>query len=84
MIHAVVSHALRVDFAHHPIDADGLMGEAVETCLAHRLDEGGKGVLRSRGDPQQQRVAEVPDGALGRGAPRSVTGTETRKSVAPV
>ena len=68
MIHAVVSHALRVDFAHYPIDADGLMGETVEAGFAHRVDEGGKGVLRSRGDPQQQRVAEVPDGALGCGS----------------
>ena len=65
LVHAVVSDALRVHFAHHSIDAHGLVGEAVEAGFARRVDERVEGVLRSRGDPQQQRVAEVPDGALG-------------------
>ena len=47
MVHAIVSHALRIYFAYHPIDADGLMREATKTCLAYRVDRGGKGVLRS-------------------------------------
>ncbi len=64
-VHAVVPHPLGVDFAHDAVDADGLMREAVEAGFAHRAQERVEGVPLARGEPQQQRVAEVADGTRG-------------------
>ena len=35
-----------IRFADHTVDTDGLMGEAVEARLAHRVDERGEGFVR--------------------------------------
>lgn len=84
LVHAIVPHCpLRVGFAHHSIDANGLVGEPGKTGFAYRVDERGERVVRSNDDPQQQRVAEVPDRPSA-GALRPVTGTEITKSAAPV